>query len=116
MVIARVVAAGTGERAIVNVAAVIFNWSCLAGYVLGLVLSLTVARRRRWTSPGRRWFLASCVMAEGAELVNLYTRARWAPYLFALTAPFLLAAIVAELRSARRAAGADPGGARTAAG
>jgi hypothetical protein len=97
-----------GERAIVNVTAVIFNWSCLAACVMALSLSLTVARRTRWGRPPSQLVLAACVVGEGVELINLYTRASWAPYLFWVGAPFLFAIILAELRSARRAATARP--------
>jgi hypothetical protein len=87
----------------VNVAAVIFNWSCLAVVTVVLVASLTVARRTRWGRPGSRWILAGCVAGEGAELFNLYTRADFGAYVFWLVGPFLIMAVVAGARSSHGA-------------
>jgi hypothetical protein len=85
----------------VNVAAVVYNWSSLAACVIALSLSLTVSRRTRFGRPSSQLALAACVIDEGVELINFYTRASWAPYLFCLNAPILFAVILAEVRSRR---------------
>jgi hypothetical protein len=86
----------------VNVAAVIFNWACLAVAVIVLGWSLTMAPRTRSSKAPFQWFLAGCVIEEGAELVNLYTRASWAPYLFWLGGPFLVAGLYATILELNR--------------
>jgi hypothetical protein len=84
--------------------ALFFNWACWAAVVIGLGLTLTVARHTRWGRASSRLVIASYLAGLSAELVNLYTHARWAPFLFFLTAPFLVMALVAEIAGARRAA------------
>jgi hypothetical protein len=81
----------------VDVGALIFNWSCLTITVVALGVSLTVARCRRWARPASQWFLASCVVGTGVNLINLYTRAHWAPYLFWLVGPLLIASVVTAI-------------------
>lgn len=78
-----------------NHAAVIFNWSSLAILVVMLGASLTFVRKTRLARPSSRWFLTSWIVAEGAGLFNLYTRASWGAYLFFLGGPFLAAALLA---------------------
>jgi hypothetical protein len=92
----------------VNTGALIFAWTCMAATATALGLSLTVARRRRWGRPGFRWYASSNLIAGSAQLVNLYSRAGWAPYLFLLVAPPIVAGVLAEIRSSRRVDRASP--------
>jgi hypothetical protein len=82
----------------VNTSAIVFGWCCIAVLAAVLGLSLTAARRTRLGRPFARWCLVATMYGGSAQLVNLYTHAYWAPYLFWLVGPVVLGALVAEFR------------------
>lgn len=87
-----------------NSAAVIYNWCVLAGVCVLLASTFVLTRWTRWARPAARWVLVACIVEEAAEVFNLYTHARWGWRLFWVGGPFLVAALIADWRSARKTA------------
>jgi hypothetical protein len=85
----------------VNTDVLIFAWVWMAAMAVALGLSLTVARHKRWGRPAARWYAASYLLGGGAQLVNVYTGSTWAPYLFVLIGPPLVAGVLSDIRSRR---------------
>jgi hypothetical protein len=88
----------------VDTDAVVANWSVMGLLLVGLGLSLTVARRTRLGRPVSRWAFVAGIAIEGSELVNLYVRHHhWTSALFFIVgigASAMLAAASIRKRSA----------------
>jgi hypothetical protein len=88
----------------VDTGALIANWVCWGVVAIALGLILTVARSSRYGRFFYRFMVASVLVIVSANLVNLYTRARWAIFLFSAPLLVLVMGAIAENRRLRRAA------------
>jgi hypothetical protein len=82
----------------VNSGTPVFGWCFTVAAAIGLVLSLTLARRTFLGRPFARWLLVICVLGGSWQLTTIYTGDAWPLYLLVIIVPVVLAVIAAESR------------------
>lgn len=98
-----------------DVAALVFNWALWG--ILALTFSLSIvwpkARLSRMPITRNRWICAGLLVAQSAQMFNLYNdglqlHARWAPWLFVASAPWFATAIIMDIVRLRQQPAAGP--------